>query len=60
MMGYLNAPEEQDSDLKSHVMKRIEACTEDIDSSLRNTQENILQQVETLNEETNLLRNTEK
>jgi septal ring factor EnvC (AmiA/AmiB activator) len=41
--GYTNTPEKQDSDLKSHLMKMIEKFKEDINSSLKEIQENIIQ-----------------
>ena len=34
--GYHNTPEEQDSDLKSHFMKMIEAFKENRSNSLKN------------------------
>ena len=49
--GYPNTPEEQDYDLKSHLMKMIEAFKEDINNSLKEMQENT--QSEALKEETN-------
>ena len=38
---YPNMPEKQDNDLKSHLMKMIEAFKEDINNSLKEIQENI-------------------
>jgi hypothetical protein len=41
--GYPNTPENQDSDLKSHLMKMLEDLKEDINNSLKEymrTQEN--------------------
>ena len=48
--------EEQDSDLKSHFMKIIEAFKEYIDNSLKEIQENTVKQVEALKKETNPLK----
>jgi hypothetical protein len=48
-LAYPNKPEEQD--LKSHLMKMIEAFKEDINNSLKEMQENT--QSEALKEETN-------
>jgi phosphate uptake regulator len=50
---YPNTVEEPDSDLKSHLMKMIETLKEDINNSLKKTQENTVKQVETLKEEIN-------
>ena len=58
--GYLNIPEEQDSDLKSHVLKTLEACRKDIDSSLKNIQENILTQKPLMSKQINLLKKYRK
>ena len=44
--GYLNTPEKQDSDLKSHLMVMIEYFKKDINSSLKEIQENTSKQVE--------------
>jgi hypothetical protein len=49
--GYHNTPEEQDYDLKPHLMKMIEAFKEN--NSLKVIQENIIKQVEALKVETN-------
>ena len=53
--GYPNTPEEQDYDLKSHLMKMIEAFKEEINNSLKETQGNIFKHIEAPKEETNLL-----
>jgi uncharacterized protein YlxW (UPF0749 family) len=50
--GYLNTPEKQDPDLKSHLMVMIEYFKKDINSSLKEIQENTSKQVEALKEET--------
>jgi hypothetical protein len=50
--GYPNTPEKQDSDLKSHLMMRIEDFKKDINNSLKQIQENTGKQVEVLKEET--------
>ena len=47
--GYPNTPKKQDSDLKSHLMKMIEAFKEDINNSLKEIQENTIRQVKKLN-----------
>jgi hypothetical protein len=39
--GSPNTPEQQDSDLKSHLMKMIEAFKEDINNSLKEKKESI-------------------
>jgi uncharacterized protein YukE len=44
-----NTPEEQDCDLKSHLMKMIEAFKEDVNNSHKETQENTIKQVKELN-----------
>ena len=44
--GYLNTPEKQDSDLKSHLLKMIEDFKKDINNSLKEIQENTGKQVE--------------
>jgi hypothetical protein len=38
--GYHNTPEEQESDLKSHIMMTIEEFKKDINNSLKEIQEN--------------------
>jgi septal ring factor EnvC (AmiA/AmiB activator) len=48
--GYLNTPEKQDSDLKSHLMMNIEELKKDINNSLKEIQENTGKQVEDLKE----------
>ena len=48
---YSNTPEKQDSDLKSHLM--VETFKKDINNFIKETQENTVEQVEDLNEETN-------
>jgi gas vesicle protein len=58
---YPNTPEEQDSDLKSHLMMMIEDFKKDINNSLKEIQENTGKQLEALKEETqNLLKNYRK
>ena len=47
--GNPNTPEKQDSDLKSDLMKVIEAFKEDINNSLKEIQENTIRQVKKLN-----------
>jgi hypothetical protein len=49
--GYPNTPKKQDSDPKPHLMKMIEGFKENINSSLKEIQENTGKQVEALNEE---------
>ena len=46
--GCPNIPEKQDSNLKSHLMKKIEAFKEDINNSLKEIQENTGKQVKAL------------
>ena len=50
---YPNMPEKQGDDLKSHLIKTIEAFQEDIKNSLKEIQENTGKQVVALKEETN-------
>jgi hypothetical protein len=50
--GYPNTTEKQYSDLKSHVMVIIEDFKKDINSSLKEIQENTGKQVEVCKEET--------
>ena len=52
--GYVNTPEKQDSDLKSHLMM-IEDFKKDINNPLKNIQENTGKEVEPLKEETQKL-----
>jgi hypothetical protein len=47
------APEEQDSEIKFHLMIIIEAFKEDINNPLKEIKENAGNQLETLIEETN-------
>jgi ElaB/YqjD/DUF883 family membrane-anchored ribosome-binding protein len=49
--GYPNIPEKQESDLKPHLLKMIEDLKEDINNSLKETQDNIGKQIEALKEE---------
>jgi hypothetical protein len=49
---YPNTPEEQDSDLKSHLMMMIEEFKKGINNSLKEIQEDTGKQVEALKEET--------
>ena len=49
---YPNAPEKQDSDLKSHLMMMIEVFKKDVNNSLKEIQENTGKQLEVLKEET--------
>jgi hypothetical protein len=49
---YRKTPEKQGSDLKSHLMMMVEDFNENIDSSLKEIQENTGKQVEDLKEET--------
>jgi hypothetical protein len=51
--GYPNTHGKQDNDLKSHVMKMIEAFKEDIKNSFNEIQENTGKHIEALKEETN-------
>jgi uncharacterized protein YukE len=50
--GYINTPEKQDSDLKSHLMTMIEDFKEHINNSLKEIQENTGNYVEAHKEET--------
>ena len=50
--GYPNTPEKQDSDLKSYLMKLVEAFKKGINNSLEEIQENSAKEVEALKEET--------
>ena len=50
--GYPNILEKQDVDLKSYLMMLIEDFKKDINSSLKEIQENTGKQVEALKEET--------
>jgi hypothetical protein len=50
---YPNTPENHNADLKSYLMKIIEAFMEDINNSLTEIQENTGKQVEALKEERN-------
>jgi hypothetical protein len=50
--GYLNKPEQQDCDLKSHSMKMIEVFEKDINKFLKETQKNTIS-LEDLKEGTN-------
>ena len=45
---YHNTPEKQDSDLKSHLMMMIEEFKKDINSSLKEIQENTGKHIEAL------------
>ena len=47
--GYPNTHEKQDNDLKSHLMKMIEAFKKNINNSLKEIQENTIKQVKELN-----------
>lgn len=53
--GYHNIPEEQDYDLKSHLMRMIEAFKEDVNNPFKGTKENTVRHVEALKEKTNPL-----
>ena len=44
-----HTPEEQDCDLKPHLMKMIEAFKEDVNNSHKETQGNTIKQVKELN-----------
>lgn len=56
-----NIPEEQDSDLNSHLMKIIEAFKEDINNSLKEILENtVIQAEEALKQETSPLKKCRK
>jgi hypothetical protein len=46
-------PEKHDTDLQSHLMRIISTCKEDINTSLKEIQENIGKQIEALKQETN-------
>jgi esterase/lipase len=48
-LRYPNTPEKQDNDLKSHLMKMIEAFKKNINNSLKEIQENTIKQVKELN-----------
>ena len=50
--GYPNAPEKQDSDLKSYLMMLVEDIKKDFNNSVKEIQENTAKQVEDLKEET--------
>jgi hypothetical protein len=50
---YTNTTENQDTDLKFYLMKMIDIFMQDINNSLKETQENAGKQLETLKEETN-------
>jgi hypothetical protein len=50
--GYCNTQENQDLDLKSHLMMMIEDFEKNINNSLKEIQENLGKQVEALEEET--------
>ena len=54
-LGFPNTPKEQDSDLKSHLMKMIEDLKEDINNSLKEIQENTGKHVQAIKEGTNPL-----
>jgi len=51
-IGYPKTPEKQDLDLKSHFRMMTEDTKKDINSSLKEIQDNTSKQVEVLNEET--------
>jgi gas vesicle protein len=48
--GYPNAPEKQDSDLKSYLMMLVEDIKKSINNSLKEIQENTTKEVEVLKE----------
>ena len=48
---YTNTPENQESVLKSYLMKIIESFIEDISNSLKEIQNNTIEQVKELNKE---------
>jgi hypothetical protein len=50
--GYLNEPEKQNFDLKSYLMMMIKSFMKDINSSLKEIQENSGKRLETFKEET--------
>jgi hypothetical protein len=52
-LQHSNIPKEQDFDLKSYLMKMIEAFKENINNTHKEIQENTDQQVEALKGETN-------
>lgn len=58
--GYLNMAEKQDNDLISHFMKMIEVFKEDKKNPLKEIQENTGKEVESLKEETNILKKYRK
>jgi hypothetical protein len=49
-LGFPNTPENQDVDIKSHLMMMIEDFKKDINNSLKEKQENTGRQVEALKE----------
>lgn len=51
--GHLNTAETQKSDLKSMLMKMVEAFNEETTKSLREIQENTIKEIETCKKETN-------
>lgn len=51
--GYLNEIEAQEEDLKSNLTKMIKGFKEDMLKSLKEIQDNTLEEVEALKEETN-------
>ena len=50
--GYLNTPQKEESDLKSHLMVLEEDFKKAIKNSLKEIQENRVKQIEALKEET--------
>jgi hypothetical protein len=54
--GYTNTPENQDTELKSYLMKIREFSKENINNSLKEIQENTGKQIEAYKEETNSLK----
>jgi hypothetical protein len=62
IIGYLNTPEKQDSDLKSHLMMMIEQFKKDINNSFKEIQENTDKQVDVfkMGTQKNLLKNYKK
>ena len=51
--GFPNETEAQEEDLKSNLIKMIEAFREDMNKSLKEIQKNTFKQVKALNEEAN-------
>jgi len=48
-LGYSNTADTQENDLKSNLMKMTEAFKEEMNKSLKDIQENIIEQVKEMN-----------